>query len=217
MTYHLKDLGDGRYDLVRVEEVSLGVLTNRAIAERFIEFLDAAPGYTEIGLIDIEDAPAAAENPESHNKNGMPWSAEEDAEMLRLHDLGTRHAAIAASLNRTLAATRTRLNNMLRERRGEFDKKQAVAMTESQALVLRHVAALDDDEFTPDDDLLLFGAMTSGVPIEVISDQLGCDTKAVSDRWFALLPDFIVTAKGALTVQGADDMRAVLTARVAGV
>lgn len=40
MTIQLKDLGDGRIEMIQVRPVSLGILTSRRIAERFADFLD---------------------------------------------------------------------------------------------------------------------------------------------------------------------------------
>lgn len=39
MAYQMNDLGDGQFELVRIEPVVIGVLTDRRIAERFADFL----------------------------------------------------------------------------------------------------------------------------------------------------------------------------------
>lgn len=40
MTYQVNDLGDGRFELVELRPIPLGILTSRRIAERFADFFD---------------------------------------------------------------------------------------------------------------------------------------------------------------------------------
>lgn len=41
MSYDVRDLGDGRFELVEMRPVVVGVLTDRRIAERFADYLDS--------------------------------------------------------------------------------------------------------------------------------------------------------------------------------
>ncbi|MBC9246717.1 hypothetical protein H4P12_08325 [Paracoccus sp. 11-3] len=54
MTYQLKELGDDRFELFELRPRSVGVLTNRRIAERFVDFLDSIDEEHQQVLEDIE-------------------------------------------------------------------------------------------------------------------------------------------------------------------
>lgn len=60
MTIQLNDLGDGRFELVEMKPVSLGILTSRWVAERFADFLDSIPAEERRQFEDFTADPEGA-------------------------------------------------------------------------------------------------------------------------------------------------------------
>lgn len=87
-------------------------------------------------------------------------------------------------------------------------------LTRRQQLLVDHVGRLPDD-FEPADDLWLAESLAKGTPIDVIADQLGCDSATARARFRAMLTDGIKTPKGTITTDGQADLLVALRYRAA--
>lgn len=83
------------------------------------------------------------------------------------------------------------------------------ALTGAQRDMMARLMRLDDD-FTPEDDLYLAGAIISRTPLDVIADQLGCDSATVRTRWCKLLGFDPKTRPGGVPLQLQSDLMLVL-------
>ncbi|WP_108500515.1 hypothetical protein [Paracoccus indicus] len=89
----------------------------------------------------------------------------------------------------------------------------AATLNEKQRRILDGLCKLSDD-FEPEDDLLLAEGLIGRRALELIADELGCETKDVKDRWRAMMFEDVVDWRGHPTIGGQSDLLTALRARV---
>lgn len=166
--------------------------------------------------------------PAPDDKAGSPWSDEEKAEAVRMKSEGFSASHIAKVIGRPHPATRAMLAKLAKEKApppaevapappappaAPVPKAETFQpLTRRQQLLVDHVGRLPDD-FEPADDLWLAESLAKGTPIDVIADQLGCDSATARARFRAMLTDGIKTPKGTITTDGQADLLAALRYR----
>lgn len=96
------------------------------------------------------------------------------------------------------------------------DAPPVPALTGLKREVWLHLAGLNTDEFTTADDLYLAESLVGRVPMEVICDELGCDSKAALARFAAMkFPAILVDRSKTLSIAGQAALLDVLRLRAA--
>ena len=85
-------------------------------------------------------------------------------------------------------------------------------LTSIQRMVVGHLDSLEP-AFGPKADLVIVEGLCRGTPIAVIAKVIGCTAAEVTDRWFQMLFPAITTDRGALTLDGREDLIIAVQAR----
>ena len=95
------------------------------------------------------------------------------------------------------------------------DARPRTTLNEKQRRILDGLRWLSDS-FEPEDDLLLAEGLIGGRSLDLIPDELGCETKDVKDRWKAMMFEDVADWRGRPTIGGQSDLLTALRARVQG-
>ncbi|WP_304619873.1 hypothetical protein [Paracoccus sediminilitoris] len=93
------------------------------------------------------------------------------------------------------------------------DAQLRAPLNEKQRRILDGLCKLSDD-FEPEDDLLLAEGVIGRQALELIADELGCETKDVKNRWKAMMFEDVVDWRGHPTIGGQSDLLTALRARI---
>ncbi|OJH46156.1 hypothetical protein [Paracoccus sp. SM22M-07] len=93
------------------------------------------------------------------------------------------------------------------------DAQLRAPLNEKQRRIFDSLCKLSDD-FEPEDDLLLAEGVIGRQALELIADELGCETKDVKNRWKAMMFEDVVDWRGHPTIGGQSDLLTALRARI---